>query len=188
MHTEVLAEEVHRFVEQHEDIAFRLLGVDELVLVSATETCQTDGELQVHACLFSEQSRCCIQQFVAVKQFPFIQNVLDGFGHGTLRHTSTLHTKTYHTTNQILIERVNTLEIGRLTLPSEEIGLALAQAQVEHIARHFLGSAFHPIIRAAMVGVGYVSPQPCVEMHGYRFLVGTVGNINIFHTHIHLRL
>ena len=39
-----------------------------------------------------------------------------------------------------------------------------------------------------MVGIGYVSPQPWVEVHGYHFLIGSIGNIDIFHTHIHLWL
>ena len=184
----MLAEEVHRLVEQHEDITFRLLGVDKLVLVCTTETRQAYRELEIHSCLLCEKCRCRIQQFIAVKQFPFVQNILNGFGHGYLRHTSSLHTKPHHATNQILVKRINLREIRRLTLPGKEIGLALAKAQVEHIARHFLGSAFYPIIRAAVIGIGYVSPQPSTKVHGYYFLVGAVGNIYIFHVYIHLWL
>ena len=71
MHVQVLAEEVHSLIEQHEDVSFHSLVVDKLILISSLETGQAHCELGVHACIFCKECCGCVQRFATCRQLPF---------------------------------------------------------------------------------------------------------------------
>lgn len=100
----MLAEEVHRLVEQYEDVSFYTLVVNKLILVCSLKRARRIVNCVYMPVSFVKSAVAAFRGLSPVVNFHLPNTSSIGFSKSQLRQPASLNTKTHNATYQFLVQ------------------------------------------------------------------------------------